>query len=101
MVVEVRAIGAYNVCTNWMISNHPYTTEWMIQYGNKMGIQYGKVPAGTFDEAFESSSETVWKSINATAENLPSTSIPATFQIGLDESIQYTNPTTGIKNLMD
>ena len=35
-----------------MISNHPYTTEWMIQYGNKMGMQYGKVPAGTFDEAF-------------------------------------------------
>ena len=99
MVVEVRAIGAYNVCTNWMISNHPYTTEWMIQYGNKMGIQYGKVPAGTFDEVFESSSETVWESINATAENLPSTSIPATFQIGLNESIQYTNPTTGTKTL--
>ena len=25
----------------------------MIQYGNKMGMQYGKVPAGTFDEAFD------------------------------------------------
>ena len=51
--VEAGAIGAYNVYTNWIISNHPYTTEWMIQYGNKMGMQYGKVPAGTFDEAFD------------------------------------------------
>ncbi len=51
--IETGAIGTYSVYTNWMISNHPYTTEWMIQYGNKMGMPYGKVPAGTFDEAFD------------------------------------------------
>lgn len=36
----------------------------------------------------------VWDNINATAENMPNTDIPATFQIRLDSNISYVNPTT-------
>lgn len=36
----------------WNISQNPYSTEWMIRYGDRMGASAGVVPSGTFDEAF-------------------------------------------------
>lgn len=80
----------------WNISQNPYSTEWMIRYGDRMGASAGVVPSGTFDEAFThyDFAGTVWDSITPTAKNLPATEIPATFTIDLDMSIQYINPTT-------
>ena len=38
---------------------------------------------------------TVWDNITGTADNIPSTEIPATFKIDLDDNINYINPKTG------
>ncbi|NBK94437.1 hypothetical protein D5278_21330, partial [bacterium 1XD21-13] len=42
---------------------------------------------------------TVWDNISGTADNMPSTEIPATFKIDLDDSINYINPETGTNTL--
>jgi hypothetical protein len=42
---------------------------------------------------------TIWDDIVPTANNMPYTKIPATFQINLDRSIKYINPQTGTNTL--
>ncbi len=41
----------------------------------------------------------IWNKVNGTAENIPNTEIPATFQIELKENISYINPQTGSNTL--
>jgi len=43
----------------------------------------------------EGRSASIWDRIRATADTIPGTKIPATFQISLEEGINYVNPTTG------
>jgi len=49
--------------------------------------------------ADRSKTGTVWDSINATADDIPDTKIPATFQVDLDDTVNYTHPETGTNTL--
>ena len=42
---------------------------------------------------------TVWDEIIGTADNIPNTEIPATFQIKLNDTVNYLNPQTGTRTL--
>lgn len=53
----------------------------------------------TYPANDDSNTGTVWDKIHATADNMQSTEIPATFQIDLDDNIHYVNPETGTNTL--
>ena len=47
-----KRLKRYKSFTEWSISRNPYSTEWLIRYSEKKAGPPGKVPPGTFDEAF-------------------------------------------------
>lgn len=55
----VTVIIGYKGYSDWIISRNPHSTEWMMQYSDRMAGPAGQVPAGTFDEAFEKNPDEV------------------------------------------
>lgn len=54
---EATVIIGYTGYLNWTTGRNPHSTEWLIQYSEKMAGPIGPVPAGTFDDAFEAVSQ--------------------------------------------
>ena len=50
---------------------------------------------GTVSEAGKSQTGTAWDDITSTADDIPYTKIPATYETKLNSSINYTNPENG------
>ena len=69
----------------------------IIEYVNKNGDE----GVEEICERYKSGNKTgtVWDNITSTADNIPGTEIPATFQIDLNGNINYINPTTGTNTL--
>ena len=51
--------------------------------------------AQEFVNDVKENSETIWDNVHGTAERMSATEIPATFQVKLNDTIQYINPNTG------
>ncbi|EKG2418046.1 hypothetical protein ACOUWG_001915 [Listeria monocytogenes] len=67
-------------------------------------IEKGKAKSDKSTKEAEGAGEakptgTVWDDIVPTAENIPNTNIPSTFQTNLSSNIKYTNPKTGTNTL--
>ena len=65
---------------------------------NINGISCGEARFGEDDES-GSKTGTIWDRITSTANNIPGTEIPTTFQIDMDGNINYINSTTGTNTL--
>ena len=83
----------------------------MIGYGLYQGYQFANAPANTIntahpvtgtgmlDDFASNSTNTIWDSVVATADDIPGTNVPATFQINLADDLAYINPKTGSNTL--
>ena len=75
------------------------------------GYQFANAPANTIntahpvtgtgmlDDFASNSTNTIWDSVVATADDIPGTNVPATFQINLADDLAYINPKTGSNTL--
>ena len=62
-------------------------------------LKEGKTPDEVRAARGNNKTGTIWDNIIGTADNIPGTEIPATFQINLDGKINYVNPETGTNTL--